>query len=135
MPKRDLQVQLATQLASPPRIIADEDGKLSAELLVQLQSYLEELQTHVNSVSLGSGAQGTKAGHLNAQIVEFTAPSVADTQFTVAHGLGVTPTMVFVGRNDRAGELYDANPGGWGPRNIFFKSSVGSKLYKILIWG
>lgn len=135
MAERALVVNRSLALGAPPRIVADEDGKLSPQVIEDLQRYLESVQAHVNNITIGKGGQSAKAGHLKAQLVEFTAPSTPDQQFTIDHGLGSTPTMVFVGRSDRAGELYDANAGGWGPKKIYFKSTTGSKVYTIMIWG
>lgn len=119
----------------PPALFVDEKGVVLPNLAQQLETWLLTVVSHVNRIRFGTGNQSTKAGNVWGQWIEFIAPSVADTEFEVDHGLGETPVAYWVGRSDRAGQLYDSNIGGWNPRNIFFKSDTASKLYKILLVG
>lgn len=135
MAERTIVTDPNVGLVGPPKIVTDEEGRIPAELAVQIQQYLEEIRANVNNINFGSGNQSTKAGHASGQWIEFVAPSVADTQFKVPHGLGATPTGYSVMRRDRSSMLYDSNVGGWGPKAVYFKSSVGLTLFKIILWG
>lgn len=65
--------------------------------------------------------------------VEFTSNAVADTEDTVAHGLGKVPSGFIVVNKDKAGVLYDGGTT-WTSTNIYLKSNVASTTYKIRVF-
>lgn len=84
-------------------------------------------------VGLGDGSDGSRAGSLDAftQVVADTGS--ADTEFTVAHGLGRTPVGFIVVRIDRAGIVYDSGSA-WDGTNIKLKCSAANAAVTLIIF-
>jgi len=71
--------------------------------------------------------------NVDCQLVSFTSNAVADTEDTVAHGLGKIPTGYFVYSRDKAGVLYDGGTS-WTSSNIYVKCNVASVAFKIIVF-
>lgn len=135
MAVRSLLKDRSGAIIPPAPIIVVSEGQITEAVVQQLQAWMHTIVSHMNRVRFGTGSQATQMGNIFGQWIEFVAPSVADVEFQVDHGLGGTPIAYMVGRNDRAGELYDSSTGSWNENRIFFKSSVASKLYRIGLLG
>lgn len=121
-------------LGPPPVLRLDSDGKISAIMLSALNKFLALVVSKINLLSFGDGSQGSRGGNTDSQWRDWVSPSAANTQFMVPHGLDRVPVGVFVGDQDRAGSVYSVNKAGWGPSQIFLKTSVGSMKLKLLVF-
>lgn len=66
-------------------------GSLPAETKLAL----EQTFTYVlNNLSLGAVEHQTRATNLQAYYLTDTTPAVANTEFSIAHGLGYTPNVL-----------------------------------------
>lgn len=122
------------QLGMPPSLKVDADGRIGVMLLQSLTTFLQAVIRRVNALSLGDGQPGTRAGNVDAQYIGLISPSAADEQFSVPHGLERVPAGFLVVRQDKAGNVYTSNLGGWGPRQIFLRTSVGELTVRLLVF-
>ena len=111
------------------------DGKIGVEAITQVNALLAAVAKKFNQgLSMGTGEQGTQAGNLFGQYLEFTSPSVADTEFALPHGLGYTPVGYLVVKRDKAGTLYVSSSGSWKSDTVYFKDSAGTALNLIILF-
>lgn len=117
----------------PP--ITLEDGKLSGTTATYLSSTLRGMIDKFNGgISLGNGLSGYRAGNLDAQYIDVFTPAVADTEFTVPHGLGRKPIGYDVVRKDKAAIVYDSSGGSWGDNVLYLKCNVASVTIKLRVY-
>lgn len=117
----------------PP--ITLEDGKLSGTTATYLSSTLRGMIDKFNGgISLGNGLSGYRAGNLDAQYIDVFTPAVADTEFTVPHGLGRKPIGYDVVRKDKAAIVYDSSGGSWGENVLYLKCNVASTTIKLRVY-
>jgi hypothetical protein len=112
------------------------DGKLTEETALSLSTRLRELVRKVNrEISFGNGIDGYRAGNLDAQFVDIaTTPAIADTEFTVIHGLKRVPIGYIVVRKDRACDVYDSSIGSWTGSLMYLKCNVAAASVKLLVF-
>jgi hypothetical protein len=123
-------------VSKPAKISRDKDGSISDATINRLQIHLENLTNAINGgLSLKSGGALGRAGNLNGQLVEFTTPPNANTQFLVPHSLGITPEGYIVVLQNKAGSVYTSNFGGWDSTSIFLKSDATSMLVNAIVYG
>jgi hypothetical protein len=109
-------------------------GVLAAAAEVSLDE-LRRIVAKINGrLSLGDGTSGSWAGNLDAQDIDVTFPSVADTEVEVPHGLERTPVGVVAFSLDRAGHVYDSRRGSWDATRLFLKCSTASAVTKVKVW-
>ena len=118
----------------PGRFQLDEEGKLGPTQLSAINAYLDLIARTMNNLSLGNGVHASRAGNLNAQILEFVSHGTPDTQMAIDHGLKRVPVGYIPIRKTAASILYDANIGGWGKETIYLKCDTASVLYSILLF-
>ncbi len=70
--------------------------------------------------------------NFDAKTVSYTSNAVADTQDTVAHGLGKTPIGVITVEIDKGGVVYKS--ASYNATNLFLKCSTASTAIKILVY-
>lgn len=117
-----------------PPITLDE-GKLSGTTATYLSSALRGIIAKFNGgISLGNGDSGYRAGNLDAQYIDVFTPSVADTEFTVPHGLGRKPIGYDVVRRDKAAIVYDSSGGSWSDTLLFLKCNAASATIKLRVY-
>ena len=117
----------------PP--IALQDGKMSGPTAAYLTAALRTIIAKFNGgISYGGGNSGYRAGNLDAQYIDVFTPSVADTEFTVPHGLGRKPIGYDVVRRDKAAVVYDSSGGSWGSDAIYLKCNVASTTIKLRVY-
>ncbi len=122
-------------ISAPGPIRLTEDGKVGVEAIVQLNSLMSAIIRKINKgLSRGNGANATLTGNLFGQFLEFVTPSVADTEFTVPHGLDYTPVGYNLANIDSKGYLYSSSIGSWSPTKIYLKCSIGSALCLIEVY-
>lgn len=123
-------------LSDPGRIRLDEDGKIGPKAIQSFNDFLATIVKLFNAgLSFGTGAQSTQVGNFRAQYVEFTVPSVADTEIVIPHGLGQIPIgwwPIFV--DTKSAMLYASSYGSWGEDKFFLKSNTADVLYKIIVF-
>jgi len=91
------------------------------------------LTAELGLVPLGDASDGSIAGNLKAKYKAYTTNGIADTEDTVAHGLGRTPVGFLVVDKDKAGDVYDGGTA-WTDTNIYLKCSVATVAIVILVW-
>lgn len=117
----------------PP--IALVDGKMSGPTATYLTSSIRSIIAKFNGgISFGNGGSGYRAGNIDAQYIDVFTPSVADTEFTVPHGLGRKPIGYDVVRRDKAGIVYDSSGGSWSPTTLYLKCSTASTTIKLRVY-
>jgi hypothetical protein len=117
----------------PP--IALQDGKMSGPTAAYLTSALRNIIAKFNGgISLGSGDSGYRAGNIDAQYIDVYTPSVADTEFTVPHGLGRKPIGYDIVRRDKAAIVYDSSGGSWNDTTLYLKCNVASTTVKLRVY-
>jgi hypothetical protein len=84
-------------------------------------------------VGLSDGTDGSRAGSLDAFTQVVADTGTADTEFTVAHGLGRTPVGFIAIRIDRAGIVYDSGTA-WDGTNIKLKCSAANAAVTLIIF-
>ena len=112
------------------------DGKVTEEVALVLSTRLRDLVRKVNRrISFGDGVDGYRAGNLDAQYVDVaTTPGVADTEFTVVHGLQRVPVGYIVVRKDKACDVYDSSIGSWTDSLMFLKCTVATATVKLIVF-
>ena len=122
------------RITTPGPLKVGEDGKIGVAGVEAVNLFLSSVVSKMNgNLTLGNGAHGTWAGNFYWQWIEFTSPSVADTEFTVPHGLDKVPQGFISVFQDKAGSLYVSSYGSWGKDLAYMKDSGASVLRKILI--
>ena len=117
------------KISEPGPIRVEKDGKIGVQAINQLNSYMGAVVRKMNrGLSRGTGEQGTLTGNLFGQYIEFTTPSVADTEFEVPHGLGQVPIGFDTVLTNKAANLYSSSYGSWSDSLIYLKCNVGSTL-------
>jgi hypothetical protein len=123
-------------LSDPGRIRLGPDGKIGPEAIQAFNDFLAAVVKIFNAgLSFGTGAQSTQVGNFFAQYVEFTAPSAADTEIEIPHGLGAIPIGFWpIFHDTKDADLYASSFGSWGEDKLFVKSSLGDVLWKIIVF-
>lgn len=117
-----------------PEIPTTSD-KLTGTVANALTSAIKALITKVNGlISLGTGESGHRAGNLDAQYIDVLTPSVANTEFSVPHGLKRVIIGYDVVRRDRAAHIYDSSYGSWDDQLIFLKCDVASATVRLRVY-
>ena len=117
----------------PP--ISLQDGKMSGPTASYLTSSLRNIIAKFNGgISLGTGDSGYRAGNIDAQYIDVFTPSVADTEFTVPHGLGRKPIGYEVVRRDKAAIVYDSSGGSWSDSTLYLKCNTASTTIKLRVY-
>lgn len=70
--------------------------------------------------------------NMDVSIVTYTSNATPDTQDTVAHGLGKTPTGFIPVEKDKAGDIYKSASA--DEANLYLKCSVASVAVKLLVF-
>ncbi len=132
----EVRVELGIgHIAKPSRVTLDAEGKATGGAILSLNETIERIIGAINGLlSLGDGTQGARAGNLDGQYLEFTSPSTPDEEFQVFHGLDRDPAGYIVVRRDKAAILYDSRVGSWSTHVAYFKSNVGTTLFRILVF-
>ena len=114
-------------LPEPTIIVASKDGTIGLDSIVQINNTLSAIFKRFNGrISWGGANQAAKTGNIDGQWITLTkTPSVADTEFTVPHGLKRTPVFVF-SLIDKAGSVYASQYASWNSSNIYLKCSASS---------
>ena len=84
-------------------------------------------------LALGDATDGSTVGELNAKYQVVADTGNADTEFTVAHGLGRTPVGFLVVNANKAGYVYDSGSA-WGSTNILLKASAANMAITLMIF-
>ena len=94
--------------------------------------------THVlnGRVRFGTGVDGVEGQNIQGTFQQFTTDAVADTEETIAHGIGLAiPIGYIIIWQDKAGTLYQGPTTGtdWDTTNIYLKCDVASVTFLIFI--
>jgi hypothetical protein len=71
--------------------------------------------------------------NFDCKLVSFTSNATPDTEDTIAHGLGRTPTGYLIYSKDKAGILYDGGTA-FDATNLYLKCNVASVALKIIVF-
>lgn len=113
MPKNPIIEPTDDSFVPVPPDISLTEGATPEEAIVEISNIVQTLARKINGLlSLGTAANGTRAGNLRAQYheIQFTT---ADEEVIVPHGLGRVPVGYKVVRRDRACSVYDTNESAW----------------------
>lgn len=84
-------------------------------------------------ISLGTGESQTFAGNAVGLYVDVLTPSVANTDFTIYHGLDYIPQCALVVRADRAVNIYISSQA-TDTKTITLRASVAGATIKVWIF-
>lgn len=91
----------------------------------RLQQDLTQLvQVFQGRIRFGTGTDGDRGENISGSFQVVTTAG-ADTEVTVAHGLGVAPIGFLVLRQDKAGSFYDSGTA-YDDTNIYIKCSTAT---------
>lgn len=100
------------------------------EYIRSLDNDVRRLYMFANArVRFGDGTDGTQE-NISGIFSVFTSNAVADTEDTIAHGLGVAPVGFIVVNKNKAGNLYDSGTA-WTSTNAYLKSDTASTTYTV----
>jgi hypothetical protein len=126
------------QVPRPGRIVGNADGTIPVEGVNNLNSYLQVYadKFNVEGISLGDGTHNSKAGNLDAQLIEvrFTAHS---QEKEIDHSLRRVPVGYITAMQTSDGALKATNLGGWSPNSIYLTTSTqatGDSLWQIILF-
>ncbi len=83
-----------------------------------------------NRIRFGTGSDGADGENVSGSFKVFTSNAVADTEETIAHGLGAVPIGFIVINRDKASSLYDSGTA-WTSTNAYVKSDTASTTYTV----
>jgi hypothetical protein len=132
MARRTMKHAGQGQMGLPPTLRVEDDGKISVIMIAALNSFLQSVARTLNNISMGNGAQATKAGAMDAQWIEWYFAD-ADTEARIPHDLDRVPAGYSVERVSKAATIYTSNIGGWGPDAIYLMSSAGDTTVRLLL--
>lgn len=101
-----------------------------------LQQNMDKIFTCLQGrVSFGTGDDGQQNGNIEGEWQEFTSDGTANTEFTLAHGIGSVPLGYMVVAQDKAGSLYQMHDTGtaWTATNIYLKCNVASVKFLVFL--
>jgi hypothetical protein len=131
---RSLQLTGAGTISSPPKIKLGFEGTLEDKAVAALNEFNAVVARKLNGgLSFGDGSQSSRTGNIYGQWVEFITPDPGGTQFTIDHGLRKNIIGRLIMRQNKAGQLYDVNLGGWGPTKVYFMCDTASVLMKVAL--
>jgi len=109
-----------------------DDKKYKSDLDRDMKALFFSLQGRVR---FGDGTDGNSGENISGQFINITSHASADTEFAVAHNIGVVPVGFIVLYQDKAGSLYQAPSTGtaWTTSTIYLKSDVSSLYAKIFL--
>jgi hypothetical protein len=122
------------QVAEPIPVETDKEGKLTAQSVDAINGTLAAVIAAINGgICFGDGTQSAQAGNIRGQSITVTSPPVADTEFEVPHGLKRVPIGRLILDQDKQGQLYASNRGGWGVTRVFFKCNQAAVTFFIVL--
>jgi hypothetical protein len=83
-------------------------------------------------VRFGAGTDGAKGENVSGAFEVVTDTGSANTEFTVAHTLGVAPIGYLVTKINKAGVVYDSGTI-WTSTNLYLKCSVANCAVTIFL--
>lgn len=84
-------------------------------------------------VEFGTPTDGYRGENIAGRFQTFTTSATPDAENTVAHGLGATPSGVYiVMKQNKAASLY-VDGTAWDSTNSFFKCDVASVAFTVFI--
>jgi hypothetical protein len=129
------RVNSGTNSIALPTEISLKEGKITEAVANQMYSYSRSLAVKINGgLSFGNGDSGSWAGNLDAQYVTAEAPTGANVEFLVPHGLERVPSGYEVVRKDRACDIYDSRADAWSETSMYVKSTVASAIFTLRVW-
>ena len=107
------------------------------------QNQLNTLDTNIRKiftlfkgrVRFGTFTDGDRGENIQGEFQTFTSDGVADTEFSVTHGLKAAPLGRIVLNQDKAGSLYQGPSTGtaWDSTTVYFKCDVASVTFDIFL--
>lgn len=83
-------------------------------------------------IRFGTATDGYRGENLSGGFKTLTSSAVADSEETIAHGLGATPVGFLVLRQDKAGSFYDSGTA-YDATNIYIKCSTATVTATLFI--
>ena len=110
--------------------------KINDEYLRDIDSDLRSLFLLTQGrISFGDGVDGNRGENIDGEFQVFTSHATANTEFSVAHTLGVVPIGYIVMGQDKAGSLYQLSGTGtaWTSTTIYFKCDATSVQFRVFL--
>ena len=112
-----------------------DEGKLSEQAVTLLVSVVKSISQRLNGrLTLGTGVTGHRAGNMDGQWITVLTPGVANTEFTVPHGLGRLAVGYLVVDKDRAADIYSFDKGSWDSSIMILKCSVADATVNLWVF-
>lgn len=128
-----------TYVPNPPiiREYAGATREEQARYDLALRKWLDGITFAASRISfrnsVGTVATGTKGHNVDGIWFKYTSNGTANTEDTIAHGLGRTPLGIFTGMTDKDAVIYDSGTA-WTSTNIFLKSTAVTTVVNIFIF-
>lgn len=121
-------------VSSAQKVLLDKEGKITPAVATYLTNILFSIVNALNGkLTLGDGAQSSKAGNIDAQWITVLTPAVADTEFAVDHGLGRLAVGAVIFTSDKAATIYVSSTGSWTSSRLYLKCNVASATLRLLV--
>jgi hypothetical protein len=118
----------------PSYIVPDKDGKIGSDALLLINNYFIGLSKKINGgISFGAMNQAAQTGNIDGQAIKFTTPSVADTEFSIAHGLGRVPVFTFQFCINKNATIYASQYESWTKDTIKLKCSAATAEFILVL--
>jgi len=91
------------------------------------------ISTLQGNLRFGTATDGRMGENIQGQFQVVTDTGNVDTQFTVAHTLGYTPTCYLILSIDKAGVVYKSGTT-WTSTNTYFKCNVANCVVSLFIF-
>lgn len=109
------------------------DENKTREYLLGVDSDLTAFAKFAQSrVRFGDGSDGEEGENISGTFQVYTSNAVADTEDTIAHGLGVAPIGFLVINIDKGGVVYDGGTA-WDSTNIYLKCSTAATTITLFL--
>lgn len=96
-------------------------------------NFSQLFQALTGRLRFGRSTTGDVGENFDGKFKSFTSDVTANTEFTVAHGLGSIPKGYLIFYQDKAGSLYQGPSTGttWTTTNVYLKCSVSSVTFLV----
>jgi hypothetical protein len=101
--------------------------------LASLQQQINTMQSQLQALTSKTGPRIVLNQNVDCSFANFKAPSTANSQAPVAHGLGRTPIGVIVTGQNGQGTIYKGSSA-WNATSAFFESTVANTTYNLLFY-
>ena len=122
---------------SPPPPFFSEEQFNDPSYQALIRQFYDRVSKRLNIINFlpptGTITTNGKPGNLDAIWVAYTSNGTANTEDTVAHGLGRTPADMWVGLPDKSAVIYRSTTV-WTSTNVYLKASAATVVVNVLLY-